>query len=271
MGVTLLNADCADALRDIESLSIDLTVTSPPYDNLRDYNGNVQDWNYDKFKSVADELFRVTKDGGVVVWVVSDATIDGTETGSSFMQALYFKEIGFNLHDTMIWNKPNPMPRDTRIPRYWQSFEYMFVLSKGKPEHFTFLLEDSKHFGKASVFHQRKADGTFRDDRQVKTCNNVCKEKKPRGNVWSINTIASNSERTGHPAQFPLQLAIDHVLSWSHENDTVLDCFMGSGTTGVACVKYNRNFIGIEIDKQYFEIAEKRIKDEQAIMKRKLF
>ncbi len=271
MSIQLYNGDCLLVMKDIADSSVDLVVTSPPYDNLREYNGNIYNWNFDKFQLVSEQLFRVIKDGGVVVWVVNDATVDGTESGTSFKQALYFKEIGFNLHDTMIWHKPNPMPRDTRIPRYWQSFEYMFILSKGKPNHFTFLMEDSKHSGKASVFHQRNPDGSMRDDRKIVTANNVCKEKKPLGNVWSINTIASNNERTGHPAQFPLQLAQDHILSWSYENDIVLDCFMGSGTTGVACLKTKRNFIGIELDESYFNIAKDRIKKTESEVNRKLF
>ena len=271
MSVQLYNDDCVNVLKNIDGDTIDLTVTSPPYDNLREYNGNISNWNFDKFKLVASELYRITRNGGVVVWIISDATIDGTETGTSFNHALYFKSVGFNLHDTMIWHKPNPMPRDTRIPRYWQSFEYMFILSKGKPDHFTFLMEDSKHAGKSSVFHQRNPDGSMRDDRKIVTLNNVCKEKKPLGNVWSINTIASNNERTGHPAQFPVQLARDHVVSWSYENDVVLDCFMGSGTTGVACVRTRRNFIGIELDESYFNIAKRRIEKEESEISRKLF
>lgn len=103
--ITLMQGDCLERMKEIPDCSIDLTVTSPPYDNLRIYNGNIDQWNFEKFQGIARELFRVTKDGGVVVWVVGDATIKGSETGSSFRQALYFKDLGFNLHDTMIYAK----------------------------------------------------------------------------------------------------------------------------------------------------------------------
>lgn len=96
--------DCVELMKEIPDDFIDLTVTSPPYDNLRDYN-NEMTWNFEKFKEVAKELFRITKPGGVVVWVVGDATIKGSETGTSFRQALFFKDCGFNLHDTMIYKK----------------------------------------------------------------------------------------------------------------------------------------------------------------------
>lgn len=258
--ITLKQGDCLEIMKEIPEKSIDLTVTSPPYDNLRTYNGNIDQWCFEKFKEIADELYRITSDSGVIVWIVGDATINGTETGTSFNQALYFKEIGFNLHDTMIWEKPNPMPRDTRIPRYWQAFEYMFILSKGKPNHFTFLRESTKS-SRISQFHQRIENGDFRDDRKEKTKSNIVQSTKPLGNVWQINSCMSNSERTGHPAQFPEQLALNHILSWSYENDTVLDPFMGSGTTGVAAKKLNRNFYGIELDEHYFEIAKNRIEN----------
>ena len=135
---------CADNVifmkENIPSNFIDLTVTSPPYDNLRAYNG----YSWD-FESVAQELYRITKDGGVVVWVVGDATIKGSETGTSFKQALYFKEIGFKLHDTMIYQSDKPPLTHNR---YEQKFEYMFVFSKGRPKTFNPIMEKCKCVGK---------------------------------------------------------------------------------------------------------------------------
>lgn len=256
--VKLIQGDCLEAMKTLPDKSIDLTVTSPPYDNLRSYNGNIDQWCFEKFQEIVKELYRITKDGGVIVWIVGDSTINGSETGTSFKQALYFKEIGFNIHDTMIWEKPNPMPRDTRIPRYWQAFEYMFVFSKGKPLHFTFLRENTKS-SRISQFHQRTDNDEFRDDRKDKTKNNIVQKTKPLSNVWTINSCVSNTERTGHPAQFPEKLAADHIISWSNEGDTVLDPFMGSGTTGKMAVLNNRNFVGIELDEDYFKIASERI------------
>lgn len=241
-------------MKDIPDNSIDLTVTSPPYDNLRTYNGNIVGWSFDKFKGIAKELYRITKSGGVVVWVVADATIKGSETGTSFKQALYFKDCGFNIHDTMIFAKENYPPRTHR--RYEQAFEYMFVFSKGKLKTFNPLLERCKTFG--AVYNCNKS---MLDEKQVMRQRNerrTVKEYKQRNNIFYYKV---GGNRTGHPAPFPLQLAQDQIISWSNVGDAVLDCFMGSGTTGVACVNTNRQFIGIELDKTYYEIAKQRIND----------
>lgn len=249
--IKLLNGDCIAEMQKMESNIIDLTVTSPPYDNLRTYAGTL-DWNFEIFKQVANELYRITKDGGVVVWVVGDATIKGSETGTSFRQALYFKEIGFNLHDTMIWHK-NASPRDTRIPRYWQGFEYMFVFSKGKPNTLNFIREPCKTAGKKKTVSMRYANGEIRSDR--KNIEIITKKDKPKDNVWFYR-VSNNSL---HPATFPEKLANDHIISWSNENDLVFDPFMGSGTTGKMAKLNNRKFIGIEKVEDYFEIAKNRI------------
>ncbi|WP_286707973.1 DNA-methyltransferase [Psychrobacter sp. UBA2514] len=250
--IDLRQGDCLELLKDIPDGSVDLTVTSPPYDNLRTYNGNNDQWSADVWQKVIAELYRVTKDGGVVVWVVGDATIKGSETGTSFKQALHAMDCGFNLHDTMIFQK-NASPRDTRIPRYWQGFEYMFVWSKGRPSTLNFIRVPCQTAGTKKRSYMRKPDGSIREDRK-KLLTKV-KDDKPRDNVWRYGTARHEM----HPAPFPEQLAHDHIISWSNEGDTVLDCFMGSGTTGAIAVKNNRKFIGIELDPDYFKIAEKRI------------
>lgn len=168
--IKLINDDCVKAMKTMESNSIDLTVTSPPYDNLRSYNGNNEQWGEHVWKEVLSELCRLTKKGGVVVWVVGDATIKGSETGTSFKQALYAKECGFNLHDTMIWNKPNPIPRTHK--RYEQAFEYMFILTKGAPKTFNPLMEKSKNAGK-----KKRRNNSARLKREKKT------EKQKRARV----------------------------------------------------------------------------------------
>jgi site-specific DNA-methyltransferase (adenine-specific) len=232
-----------------------LTVTSPPYDNLRTYNGYTFD-----FETIAKQLYRVTKDGGVLVWVVGDATIDGSETGTSFKQALYFKEIGFNLHDTMIYQKNGVAYPDKT--RYWQTFEYMFVFSKGKPKTINQISDKkNKLFGTKFYGHDRDADGTLKKKWGY---GHSVKEFSVRTNIW---TDMHNDRYTGHPAPFPEDLAGDHILSWSSENDNVLDCFMGSGTTGKMSILNKRNFIGIEISQEYMEIAQKRIKDVEQQMR----
>ena len=250
----LLQGDCLELMKKFDDNSVDLTVTSPPYDNLRTYNGNIDDWNFDKFKDIAKELYRITKSGGVVVWVVSDATVKGSETGTSFRQALHFMDCGFNLHDTMIWEKDAfTFPDNTR---YRQCFEYMFVFSKGKPKSINKISDRKNKFGGTMVHGtSRYPDGTtFRKSNHNKS---VVKEYGERFNVWHIPTEKKN--KTGHPAVFPIQIALDHIISWSNEGDTVLDCFMGSGTTGISCINTGRDFIGIELDENYFNIAKNRI------------
>ena len=253
MKTSIERCDCLIGLRQQEDNCIDLTVTSPPYDNLRTYNG----FSWD-FESIARELYRVTKEGGVVVWIVADATIKGSETGTSFRQALYFKDIGFNLHDTMIWNKgtltfPNPL-------RYHNGFEYMFILSKGKPKTVN-LIEDrvNKYTGTTIHGTDRKVNGET--TKQAGAGKRRVKDVGASFNVWNIPPVQSARERTGHPAQFPERLAKDHIISWSNEGDTVLDPFMGSGTTGVACIQTGRNFIGFELSQEYFDIADARISE----------
>jgi DNA modification methylase len=245
--------DCLDVLKTIESGSIDLTVTSPPYDNLRTYNGYVFD-----FEGIARELYRVTKSGGVVVWVVADATIKGSETGTSFRQALYFKDCGFNLHDTMIFEKDSFQKPNHN--RYWSCFEYMFVLSKGSPSKY-FMISDrpNSQAGKTvSAITVRNADGSTSKRNPV-----VISEHGKRKNVWRYGTGFGRGQTDKlaylHPATFPEALANDHIISWSNEGDTVLDPFCGSGTTGKMALLNNRKFIGIEISDEYCEIANKRI------------
>lgn len=249
------NADCLAAVREMEDECIDLTVTSPPYDNLRTYNGNISQWSFEKFKQIAKELYRITKDGGVVVWVVADATIKGSETGTSFRQALWFMDCGFNLHDTMVYKKTKFPPIDpTTAYRYTGCFEYMFVFSKGKPKCCNYIKEKCKHAGKKAVSYQRSENDKLRYDRKEKTKNHVVNEFKIKCNVWEY---ASCSVK-GHPAPFPEQLAKDHIVSWSNEGDTVLDPFLGSGTTRIAAYDLNRQFIGFEISEEYFNKQEER-------------
>jgi DNA modification methylase len=253
----IYQGDCLELMKEIPDDFIDLTVTSPPYDNLRTYNGNIKHWSFEKFKAIAKELYRVTKQGGVVVWIVGDATINGSETGTSFKQALYFKEVGFNLHDTMIWSKPSFTAVGALKTRYAQTFEYMFVFSKGKIKTFN-ALKDRKTTSRSKDKHGmiRQKDGSFRP---MSNRGKQYGEFGIRYNVWDMPPVMSNIERTGHPAQFPEQLAKDHILSWSNEGDVVLDPFMGSGTTAIACINTNRNYIGFEIDKHYCDIANERI------------
>ena len=239
--IVTLHGNCLDLLKDIPTESINLVVTSPPYDDLRTYDGFTFD-----FENIAKELYRVTMDGGVVVWVVGDATVKGSETGTSFKQALFFKDIcGFNLHDTMIYQKfGSGLPHKSH--RYGQSFEYMFVLSKGSPAHG--VIKRFPATGKVGKTTRRQKDGTIK-----KGTYNI--GGGVLSNIWQY----AGETKVDHPAPFPEALVTDHILSWSNENDLVLDPFMGSGTTGVVCIKHNRKFIGMEISNKYFDIANNRI------------
>jgi len=247
----IYNTDCIEGMKLLDSDSIDLTVTSPPYDNLRTYNKFTWD-----FEGVAKELYRVTKQGGVVVWVVGDATIKGSETGTSFRQALYFMQCGFNLHDTMIYLKSNPVPLTHK--RYEQQFEYMFVFSKGKPKTFNPLMQPCKTAGtKYNIKRNRVYDGNAQ--RHFRSEEIITASEKYKYNVWEYPIGTNKNKPNIHPAIFPEQLANDHIISWSNENDIVLDPFMGSGTTAKMAIKNNRNFIGFELSKEYCDIANERI------------
>jgi DNA modification methylase len=240
---------------------IDLTVTSPPYDNLRDYNG----YSF-PFEEIAKELYRITKEGGVVVWVVGDATVKGSETLTSFKQAIYFKEIGFNVHDTMIYRRISPFPDSIR---YHQSFEYMFVFSKGKPKTFNPLREakSEKSFKNKVNQSYRQKDGSIKkadkkaQERMLKSMQN---KDKIMSNIWDIPSgfMVSTTDKDSydHPAIYPENLAKNHIYSWSNENDIIYDPFMGSGTTAKMAHIYKRNWIGSEISPEYVEIANKRLK-----------
>ena len=247
---------CGDSAQELKKLPdgcIDLTVTSPPYDNLRDYEG----YSFN-FEGLADQLFRVTKDGGVIVWVVNDATINGSESGTSFRQALYFKEIGFSLHDTMIFQKTSTPFHDPKHRRYKSIFHYVFILSKGKPKTFNPIMDvESKH-------SETKGSATRNPDGSITKPKNVKHYKfQTRGNIWLYHTgfMKSSKDKVAyeHPAIFPEKLAEDHIISWSNEEDLVLDPFVGSGTTCKMAKLLNRNYIGIDISQKYIDLTNKRL------------
>lgn len=250
----IYNENCLETMKRMPNCFIDLTVTSPPYDNLRTYKGHPFD-----FENIAKEIYRVTKDGGVLVWVVGDATIKGSETGTSFKQALFFKEIGFNLHDTMIYAKRGPSSPSNN--RYHQVFEYMFVLSKNNPKTFNPIKDRLNLWGSWGKNTRRQKDGSLKDlgERKEKTKFGM------RFNIWKYSVGAGNSTRDKiafrHPAIFPEMLAQDHILSWSNVGDLIYDPMCGSGTTAKMALINGRNFICSEISREYCEIAEERIKN----------
>lgn len=253
----IYNCDCREGLKSIPNNFVDLILTSPPYDNLRSY-GDTCDWNFDIFKQIAPELYRVLKPGGILVWVVGDAVINGSETGSSFKQVLEFMNCGFKLHDTMIYEKNgSAFPAKITSKRYSQIFEYMFVLVKGKIRNDIKLIADKKNkwagwtnWGKHSQYDSK---GNLISASQIKPI----AEYSLRTNIWKYSV--SFNDRTGHPAVFPEKLAEDHILSWTIEGDIVLDPFMGSGTTAKMAMLNKRKFIGFEKNKDYYETSLKRL------------
>ena len=247
----LIQEDCEKYMESMDENSVDLVVTSPPYDDLRHYSNTLSGWNHEKCKKIIHQLYRVVKPGGVVVWVVNDKTENGSETGTSFRQALAFMDEGFLLNDTMIWEKKNPLPQ-VKQPRYNQVFEYMFVFSKGRPKTFNPIKVPCKCAGQDYDSTCKNIGGE--NGRTKKTFK--INSEKVDSNIWEI-AIAQN--KTSHPAVFPLELAEKHILTWSNEGDTVLDPFMGSGTTGLAARKNERKFIGVECNAEYVEISQKKI------------
>ena len=245
--------DCLEVMPTLGK--VDAVVTSPPYDQLREY-GETFNWDFEK---TANNIMLNLQDGGVCVWIVGDQVKNGSESGTAFEQALYFKKIGMFLHDTMIyWKDAFPFPDKTR---YAQIFEYMFIFSNGKPKTTNIIKTPTKaHNRVKKSSSQRNADGTT-----SRMEYEIGKEERNLENIWIYDVgymkSAKDSYIFEHPAIFPEQLAIDHVLSWSNPSETILDPFMGSGTTGVACVKLGRKFIGIELDEKYFDIACKRIEE----------
>ncbi len=255
--------DCMKIMKNIDNNSVDLVVTSPPYDKLRNYEGYTF-----KFENIVKELYRVVSKGGIVVWVVGDSTINGTETGNSFKQALFFNKAGFNIHDTMIYEKnSSSFPARRNGNRYSQIFEYMFVFSKGKPKT-TNLICDKKN---------RWAGWVPWGKMRKRTSNGLTEEKKmspvpefsPRNNIWKYSTGAGYTTKDKfafqHPAIFPEQLAEDHIKSWSNEGDLVLDPMCGSGTTCKMAKLNNRNFIGIDVSEKYVKLSNQRVQGNEVI------
>lgn len=253
------NMDCLEGMKLLDDNCIDLVVTSPPYDELRKYNG----YSFD-FEDIVSELYRVMKPGGIIVWVVGDQTKNGSETGTSFRQALGFIDRGFKLHDTMIYEKnTSSFPARRNGNRYTQIFEYMFVFSKGKPKTANLICDKPNkwaghtNWGKNT---QRDKDNDLKETTKIKPVPDF----SPRNNIWKYvvggGFATKDKIAHKHPAIFPEKLAEDHIISWSNESDLVMDIFSGSGTTLKMAKLNNRKFIGFEISEKYCDIIEKKIR-----------
>lgn len=251
----IYNEDCLETMKRMDTDFIDLVVTSPPYDGLRTYNG----YSFD-FESIAKELYRVMKPGGVIVWVVGDAIENGSETLTSFRQALYFKECGFNIHDTMLYKKTGM--RFPEKKRCAQIFEYMFVISKGVPAKVHIIHDRPNRWAGYTNWgnnSMRLKDGTIK---KAKDCKRY-KKYGARTNIWEYSNGfgfgTKDKDSYEHPAMFPEQLVEDHIITWTDEGDLVYDPFMGAGTTAKMAILTNRNYIGSEISDAYVRGALKRI------------
>jgi site-specific DNA-methyltransferase (adenine-specific) len=260
----IYNQNCIEGMNAMNAESVDLCITSPPYDDLRTYNDSSK-WDFNVFQDVAQALTRVLKPGGVIMWNVGDSTINGSETGSSFRQALYFMEsCGLKLHDTMIYEKTgSAYCSGPKSVRYTQIFEYCFILSKGKPKTIN-LIQDKPNkwagitsWGNAKT---RKKDGDMHDPGRK---SNPIREFGVRTNIWRIKNSGgfgqSSKESYKHPATMPEELAQDHIITWSNPGDLVIDPFMGSGTTAAMAIQTERNYIGFEIDDEYYKLCQSRL------------
>lgn len=240
-------------IKQLDDKVIDLTITSPPYDSLRVYNGFTWD-----FENLAKELYRVTKDGGVVVWVISDSTRENNESLNSLKQILFFQSLGFKI-ETMIYQK-TPRVWNKSSLQYPNSFEYMFIAFKNRPKTFNPIIDKlNVSLGKSRKTSKRFKNGNLQKSKHHITTNPF----SIRGNVWYYATgnIHSTKDKIAfkHPAIFPEQLAADHIISWSNPGDLILDPFMGSGTVAKMAKLNNRNYIGFEISQEYCDIAQERI------------
>lgn len=258
------NINCIDGMNAMDTESVDLVVTSPPYDDLRTYNDSSK-WDFNVFKDVAHAITRVLKPGGVIMWNVNDATINGGESGSSFRQALYFMDsCGLRLHDTMIYEKSGiAFAAGPHSVRYSQAFEYCFIISKGKPKTVNIIMDKKNKWAGVSSWGNAKARKKTGELEDAGKKSKETREWGARTNIWRIINSGGfgQSSKTSykHPATMPEELARGHIISWSNPGDLVLDPFMGSGTTAQMALEENRNFIGFEIDPTYYEMCVSRI------------
>lgn len=255
----IYNADCLEVMDALPEGCVDMTITSPPYDGIRTYEDTHDGLDYE---AVLQGLYRITKQGGVLVWIVADQVINGDETGTSFRQALAAKDVGFKLLDTMIWRKS--IRSIGSCNAYWNEFEYMFVFTKGKIRVVN-LLKDRPNYKSGQKFTApvRNRSGEFSSSRNPR----LLGEMGRRGNIWHYATGNGCSAPSGsvafeHPAIFPEALVADHVQSWSNIGDLVFDPFMGSGTTAVVARRLDRHYIGAELVEKYADICKRRLAQE---------
>ncbi len=251
----IINADCIKATARLPANSIDLVMFSPPYDGIRDYK---KGWIFD-FPALGKNLYRLVKDGGVCAVVINDGTQDFAKSLTSFRLVLNWCDTaGWRLFETCIYQ------RDGNPGAWWKrrfrvDHEYIFLFLKGKkPKTFDKepLMVPSKHAGRIYSGTDRLTSGKFK-----KIDHKPVKRMKCRGTVWKYPTSNTEGNRTKlqHPATYPDPLAQDIIQCFSEPGDTVLDPMCGSGTTCVMAMKMKRQYMGIDINEEYCQIARKRL------------
>lgn len=250
--------DCVKLMKLLPDSTIDLVVTSPPYDKIRDYNGSI---HFDLHKT-GQEIFRVLKSGGIAVMVIQDQTKNFGKSLTSFKTIIdWCDNIGFKLFETIIYRK-NGSEGVWWTKRFRVDHEYMPIFLKGKkPQYFNKepLKIPSKHGGKVMTGSgSRKTNGETQ-----KTVTRAINFKKCRGTIWNYLMAGDkNPLKRKHPAVFPDKIPYDFIQCFCPEEGIVLDPFAGSGSTLVMAKKLRRSFIGFDIVPEYCELARERLKTE---------
>ncbi len=253
----IICGDCVEVLKSIPDNSIDLVVTSPPYDGIRKYNG----FSFN-LHSTGKELFRVLKDGGIIAMVIQDQTKNFGKSLTSFKTIIdWCENVGFKLFETIIYKK-HGAEGAWWTKRFRVDHEYIPIFLKGeRPAYFNKepLKIPSKHGGKTMTgCATRLTNGKTLKSKRV-----FINPMKCRGTLWDYTTCGDGTRlKHQHPATFPDKIPVDFIRCFCPKNGIVLDPFIGSGTTALAAIQLNRNYIGIDISKEYCELAKKRIREE---------
>ena len=239
---TIIASSCEN-MKDIPNNSLHLMITSPPYNVSKEYDDDLSLNEYlNLLKNCFTETYRVLVDGGRACINIANIGRKPYIPLSDYVSKIMI-EIGFNMRGEIIWNKS----AGAGISTAWGSFqsasnpilrdvhEYILIFSKGN--------------------YKRERD---KEEKELRK-DNITKEEfiEWTKSVWTMNT--ESAKRIGHPAPFPEELPNRLIKLFSFTNDIVLDPFMGSGTTAIAAIKNNRNFVGYEINKEYINLANNRI------------
>lgn len=254
--------DCVEGMKKIPDNSVDIVVTSPPYDGIRDYNG----FNFDLHET-GRGLIRILKEGGIVAMVIQDQTKNFGKTLTSFKTIIdWCDNIGFKLFECVIYRK-HGSEGAWWTNRFRVDHEYMPIFLKGeKPQYFNKenLKVPSIHGGKVMTGSgSRRTDGKT-NARVTRPINTM----KCRGTIWNYLMAGDKDPiKRQHPAPFPDQIPLDFIECFCPPGGVVLDPFMGSGSTAVAAKKLNRKYIGFDTSEEYIKIAHARLRNTETQLK----